>query len=132
MTLPQVRIQNGDGRPTSSVVSIDGQQLKSVLSARWEHLGAGHRPTVEMAIDSTGLDVLGDLTGVEVIHSGSGADARVAMSILAKLKNDGCVDLRPYGPHRPEMAGIKCLTFDETAWADLTDEEAALWERIEP
>lgn len=63
MSLPEVRIVS-NGRAWGTTVTVDGQPVNCV-SATWR-IAVGERATVELEIDGVTLDVLGDLTGVDV------------------------------------------------------------------
>lgn len=54
---------------------------------------------------------------------------RVLRSILRKLAAEGDVELREYGPGRPDKAGERFLGLDYSA-VDLTADEAALFDTI--
>ena len=56
-------------------------------------------------------------------------DARLAISILRKLMNEGDVILDTYGPGKPERAGDPILCLDYS-WFDVTSAEARLLEEL--
>lgn len=57
------------------------------------------------------------------------AENTLLRSILRKLADEGDVELRDYGPRRPERAGDRFLGLDYSA-VDLTRDEAALFDAI--
>lgn len=122
MTAPNVHIRSVPDDPRRTTIAVDGREVIGVVAARWEAEVRGW-PTVTLEIDIPALDVRGSLVGVEV--SGAGADGQCALSILAKIKA-ATVGLEV------ASTGERYIGLFDSATADLTDDEAALWERIEP